>query len=140
MAHKMNYHPYYNKAFHFIKIVLGFNIVVGAIGICDHTFSSFIIHVDKCCSKTQHVPIYMQLKWPSLNGLLEDYCRFQPGFKFFKNMFLFIFPLSCLFHLCQLGERLHNDTKPLHKLSKVICQCHESLNLALVFVGCGIYM
>lgn len=134
----MNYHPYYNKAFHFIKVVLGFNIVVGAIGICDYAFSSFIIHTDKYCSKTQHVPIYMQLKCPSLNGSFQDYCRCQPSFKFLKDMFLCILPLTCLFHLRQLGERLGNDIRPLHKNSKVICQCHESLNLTHVFVGCGI--
>ncbi len=55
------------------------------------------------------------------------------AFRFLKNMFLFILPLPCFLHLCQLGERLGNDNKPLDKLLVIVCQSHESSNFIHIY-------
>jgi hypothetical protein len=87
---KMNYSPYY-KGIPLHRVLLGFIIIVGAIGVCHYY------------SKTQHVPIYIQLEWPSPNGSTQDWSKIQWNLFFLKFMFLFFFPLPFLIHFCQLN-------------------------------------
>jgi len=49
---KMRFSPYFYKAFLFIKIVLGFCVIVGTYNICDYKLFPFIIHLGKYYSKT----------------------------------------------------------------------------------------
>jgi hypothetical protein len=65
-------------------------------------------------SKTQHVPIYIQLEWPSPNRSIQDWSKNQSRLQFFKIIFLFFFPLPFLIHFCQLNPQ---SSKIDHKVS-----------------------
>jgi hypothetical protein len=92
---KMNYNPYYNKGIPLHRVLLGFIIIVGAVGVCHYKLPSLIVHMcEHYYSKTQHVPIYIQLEWPFLNGSIQDWSKNQSSFQFFMQWNLKFVPLQ----------------------------------------------
>jgi len=105
ITHKMNYSPYYNKGIPFIEFHLDSSSLLEQLANDDESkLPSLIVHMcTHYYSKTQHVPIYIQLEWPSPNGSTQDWCKNQSSLQFFKITFFFFFQLPFLIHLCQLN-------------------------------------